>query len=205
MSESLQQFIINEDSTLKDALIQMTSSHRGILLVTDKDLHLVGVVTDGDIRRALLADVSLKIPITQIMNLNPVIAASRVEAEQKLNKNPYYILIPVVDSNSRLQGVLSALNGKNYYENKAGQKETQETGQTDKKIHCAAIIPARGGSKRIPGKNLSRIGVETLLSLAIKSAVDSRYIDHIIVSTDSREIAEEAERNGVNVPWLRPD
>ncbi|MCA1803666.1 MAG: CBS domain-containing protein [Rhodothermaceae bacterium] len=206
MSQPLQHFIINEDATLKDALIQMTSSHRGILLVTDKDLNLVGVLTDGDVRRALLADVSLGIPITQIMNLNPVIASNREEAEIKLNKNPYFILIPVVDSKGRLLGVLSALNGKNYYENTAGHKETQDDVRIgENKMHCAAIIPARGGSKRIPGKNLSRIGDETLLSLAIKSALNSRYIEHIIVSTDSREIADEAERNGVNVPWLRPE
>lgn len=206
MAESLSNFIINEDSTLKDALLQMTSTHRGILLVTDSEMHLMGVLADGDVRRALLDDVSLNIPVTQVMNLNPIVAQDRQQAEQILDKDPYLILIPVVNEEGKLTGILSALNGKSFHEKETGtEQEATNESAAQSKVKYLAIIPARGGSKRIPGKNLSKIGSETLLSLAIKSASESEYIDHITVSTDNKEIAKEAEDNGVKIPWYRPD
>jgi CMP-N,N'-diacetyllegionaminic acid synthase len=206
MTDNLMQFVTNQNSTLKDALIQMTSTHRGILLVVDSDFYLVGVVADGDIRRALLDDVSLSIPITQIMNLNPTVAENEDQARKILNENPFYILIPVIDSNGKLTGVLSALNGKQFYADEGPETNKQGDSVSDeKKVRFLAIIPARGGSKRIPDKNLSRIGKDTLLSLAIKSAVKSDYIDHISVSTDSEEIADEARKFGVDVPRMRPE
>jgi CMP-N,N'-diacetyllegionaminic acid synthase len=206
MADKLTQFVINQNSTLKEALLQMTSTHRGILLVVDSDFYLVGVVADGDIRRALLDDVSLSIPITQIMNLNPTVAENEDQARNILNENPFYILIPVTDSNGKLTGVLSALNGKEFFKDEGLETDNTDGSESEeKKIRFLAIIPARGGSKRIPGKNLSKIGNETLLSLAIKSAVKSEYIDHIAVSTDSKEIADEAKKFGIEVPWMRPE
>lgn len=63
----------------------------------------------------------------------------------------------------------------------------------------AAIIPARGGSKRLPGKNLARIGGSTLVELAIRCAQEVDEIDVIAVSTDDAEIAAEAFRCGALV------
>ena len=159
MADKLIQFVIHQNSTLKEALLQMTSTHRGILLVVDSDFSLVGVVADGDIRRALLDDVSLSIPITQIMNLNPIVAENEAHARTILNENPFYILVPVIDSDGILTGVLSALNDQKFYKDES--LETVESGGSkseEKKVRFLAIIPARGGSKRIPGKNLSKIG-----------------------------------------------
>lgn len=68
-------------------------------------------------------------------------------------------------------------------------------------MKSAAIIPARGGSKRLPGKNLERVGGKTLLSHAIDSA---RACDRIYVSTDCDSIAAEAHRCGAQVVQ-RPD
>jgi CMP-N,N'-diacetyllegionaminic acid synthase len=206
MTDDFNQFVIREDSTLKDALLQMTSTHRGILLVVDSGFSLIGVVADGDIRRALLDDVSLNIPITQIMNLNPIIAENEDQAKIILHENPFYILIPVVDADGKLTGVLSALDGETFYSaGKTQEDQTKVDPTVSNKIRFMAIIPARGGSKRIPGKNLSKIGVDTLLSLAIKTATKSEFIDHITVSTDSKQIADEAEKLGVQVPRMRPD
>tara|TARA_B110000495_G_scaffold201769_1_gene220018 strand:+ start:280 stop:972 length:693 start_codon:yes stop_codon:yes gene_type:complete len=67
-----------------------------------------------------------------------------------------------------------------------------------------ALIPARGGSKGIPNKNLQKIGRNTLLKQTITHAKQSSLIDRIIVSTDSKKIKEEAIRNGAEVPFLRP-
>ena len=66
------------------------------------------------------------------------------------------------------------------------------------------IIPARGGSKRLPGKNIMKLAGKPLISWTIELAQKLPYEKNIIVSTDSEEIAEVARKCGVEVPWLRP-
>lgn len=73
----------------------------------------------------------------------------------------------------------------------------------DKKI--LAIIPARGGSKGIPKKNIIDLLGKPLLYYSIKSAKKSKYIDKVIVSTNDLEIAEVAKKLGTDVPFLRPE
>lgn len=67
-----------------------------------------------------------------------------------------------------------------------------------------AIIPARGGSKGLPGKNIRTLGGKPLIGWTIEQAKRSNYIDEIFISTDSKEIADIAESFGVKVPELRP-
>lgn len=67
-----------------------------------------------------------------------------------------------------------------------------------------AVIPARGGSKRIPKKNIKEFAGQPLIEYAIKAAKDSNIFDKIIVSTDDPEIAEVAEKSGADVPFMRP-
>ncbi len=66
-----------------------------------------------------------------------------------------------------------------------------------------AVIPARGGSKRIPGKNLVDLGGQPLLAYTVRAAVDSGLFARIVVSTDSEEIADAARSLGAEVPFLR--
>lgn len=67
-----------------------------------------------------------------------------------------------------------------------------------------AIIPARGGSKSIPKKNIADLNGFPMLAYTIAVAHLSKSIDRIIVSTDDEEIAEVAKRYGAGVPFLRP-
>lgn len=67
------------------------------------------------------------------------------------------------------------------------------------------IIPARGGSKRIPGKNLKTFIGQPIIAYAIDVAKKSELFDRIIVSTDSDEIARVALAFGAEVPFVRPD
>ena len=66
------------------------------------------------------------------------------------------------------------------------------------------VIPARGGSKGIPGKNIKRLGAKPLINYTIDAAREVFEDDHILVSTDSKEIKEVVEETGLQVPFLRP-
>ncbi len=68
-----------------------------------------------------------------------------------------------------------------------------------------AIIPARGGSKGIPKKNIKAVSGKPLINYTIEAAKECKYIDKVIVSTDDKEIAEVSMRAGAIVPFLRPD
>lgn len=67
-----------------------------------------------------------------------------------------------------------------------------------------AVIPARGGSKGIPRKNLLEFGGKPLIAWSIEAALTCVPSPHVIVSTDCEEIAETALRYGAEVPFLRP-
>lgn len=67
-----------------------------------------------------------------------------------------------------------------------------------------AIIPARGGSKGVPRKNLQEVGGRSLLVRAVEACLGAPAIARTIVSTEDAEIAEAARRAGAEVPFLRP-
>src|ERR1700690_2556564 len=67
-----------------------------------------------------------------------------------------------------------------------------------------AIIPARGGSKGLPGKNVRELCGKPLIAWSIEKAQKSRHLDVVLVTTDSPEIADIARRYGAVVPFLRP-
>lgn len=66
------------------------------------------------------------------------------------------------------------------------------------------LITARGGSKRVPGKNLREINGQTLIGYKARSALKSRNCGRLIISTDNHRIADEARQCGVEVPFMRP-
>lgn len=68
-----------------------------------------------------------------------------------------------------------------------------------------AVIPARGGSKRLPNKNIKVLCSKPLISWSIDAGLKSKYIDKLIVSTDSDEIAKVSKKSGADVPFIRPD
>jgi pseudaminic acid cytidylyltransferase len=67
-----------------------------------------------------------------------------------------------------------------------------------------AVIPARGGSKRIPRKNIKPFEGKPMIAWSIEAAMQSGCFDHIIVSTDDTEIADVARAHGAEVPFMRP-
>ncbi len=66
------------------------------------------------------------------------------------------------------------------------------------------MIPARGGSKGLPGKNIKQLQGKPLIAYTIEQAKESKYIDRVIISTEDDQIAEVSKRYGAEVPFQRP-
>lgn len=189
--------IISPNETLKNALERMTRNKKGALIICDEHFHLLGIITDGDIRRALLDNILLIAPVSKVMNTSPIMAKSEEEATEMI-KHTGYVLIPIVDLKGYLKGA-----GVLEFENVKILRLEEEEIEMEKK-EAIAIIPARGGSKRIPKKNIAKLGGRPLIYWAINAAKNSNYIDKIIVSTEDNEIAEIAKNYGAEIPFLRP-
>jgi len=65
------------------------------------------------------------------------------------------------------------------------------------------LIPARGGSKGLPGKNIKPLLAKPLIAWTIEQALASKYLDRVVVSTDDKEIAEISKKYGADVPYIR--
>ena len=72
----------------------------------------------------------------------------------------------------------------------------------NKKILC--VIPARGDSKGLPDKNIKKLLGKPLIVYSIEQALNSKYIDRVIVSTDDKKIADISRKYGAEVPFVRP-
>jgi CMP-N-acetylneuraminic acid synthetase len=70
------------------------------------------------------------------------------------------------------------------------------------KVVC--VIPARGGSKGVPRKNIRKLADKPLIAYTIEQALQSQYIDRTIVSTEDKEIADISKQCGAEVPFMRP-
>ena len=68
-----------------------------------------------------------------------------------------------------------------------------------------AIIPARGGSKGLPGKNIKLLNGKPLIAYTIEAALNAKMISRVIVSTDDEDIANVSLKYGAEIPYLRPD
>src|SRR4030043_381549 len=72
------------------------------------------------------------------------------------------------------------------------------------KYKVVCVIPARGGSKGVPRKNIKNLAGKPLIAYTIEQALQSQYIDRTIVSTEDKEIADIAKQYGAEVPFMRP-
>lgn len=190
--------ILSPNETIETALGRMTGNRRGILFVCDARLHLAGALSDGDVRRALLDRTLLMAPVGKIMNPNPIAGASAEEAH-RLMEQFALPAVPVMAADGRLSGILLAAPGGPYMVEASPESEERAPGP-----QVVALIPARGGSKRVPKKNLAKAGGKTLLEWAIEAARGAEQVSRVLVSTDDPDIAASAAAHGAEVPWLRP-
>jgi CMP-N-acetylneuraminic acid synthetase len=76
--------------------------------------------------------------------------------------------------------------------------------ESEEVFEVLCVIPARGGSKGLPNKNILNLDGSPLISHAIRYALESKFITDIVVSTDSEDIANVALSHGAQVPFIRP-
>ena len=102
-----QDVLTNVNTTVLSAINQMTTSAWRILLVVDAEMHLLGVITDGDIRRHLLKQASLEATVDVVMKKNPVTASISEGQDQLLMKmhSMGILHLPIVDENNRVVGL----------------------------------------------------------------------------------------------------
>jgi CMP-N-acetylneuraminic acid synthetase len=194
----LEEFLIGSSETLMTALQRMTDNRRGVLFVCDEDAHLVGVLSDGDVRRSLLDNTQLVVQVSKIMNTDPVTAGTIADA-RNLVKRLAIVAVPVLDSDGRIREM--AVEDR---VNVLSLTSHSEAAQEATGLGAVAVIPARGGSKRIPRKNLALVGGCSLVGWAIQAAREAQSVARVLVSTDDVEIAAECRKLGAEVPWLRP-
>ena len=104
--KELQNFIGNENFTLAEAMQKIDANTSGILFLVDSAAKLIGCITDGDIRRFLLAGGKLDAPVMKAANLNPKFAFSEEEALQLYHKKNF-IVIPIVDIEKHILSLYS--------------------------------------------------------------------------------------------------
>lgn len=108
MNKTIDSFLVRKDANIKDTMKIINKAGLGIVLVVDKDRHLVGVVTDGDIRRALLKGKDFNSPINKIMTTNPLVASESVTAAELLQLclNKGVNQIPILDKDNRVLDIV---------------------------------------------------------------------------------------------------
>jgi CBS domain-containing protein len=86
MKNTIEGYLIGPNATIREAMSTIDIGRRQVALVVDETQHLLGTVTDGDIRRSLLLGTTLEAPISAVMNGNPTVI-TRVEGLEKAQKN----------------------------------------------------------------------------------------------------------------------
>jgi len=116
LRESIDKLLVKPDDILLDVMRRINETGLGLALVVDQSRRLIGVVTDGDIRRAILKGVDLKVPVSEVMNREPIVAKSDREhdlfkllndAKLKRRLPLYgYFKVPLLDEDGRVRDLL---------------------------------------------------------------------------------------------------
>ena len=99
-------FVMNENSSIRDAMGAITDNQRGTIIVIDDSFYFQGLATDGDIRRGMLKGATMETPISKIINTNPVVINKNGDIDKKAEEifkaDSSISVIPIVDDNNIL-------------------------------------------------------------------------------------------------------
>lgn len=170
MSHEWQNVLLEPTSTILQALDIINREALRVALVVDKDNHLVGVVTDGDIRRGLLNNLSLTDPIAMVMNTNPTVAEAGTKKTDLINvmESKGILSIPLID-NGQIVGL-----------------ETLQSALRQPKYQNPVFIMAGGFGTRLKPltdncpKPMLKIGDKPILETVIRSFTKAGFINFYI-------------------------
>jgi|TARA_Y100000310_G_scaffold344069_1_gene454918 CBS domain-containing protein len=99
-------FVINDNASIQQAMEEITDNQRGTVIVIDDKFYLGGVVSDGEIRRAMVEGITTVAPVSKIMNTNPTVLSVKEyksgKADEIFNDKNDIEILPVVDENNKL-------------------------------------------------------------------------------------------------------
>jgi D-glycero-alpha-D-manno-heptose-7-phosphate kinase len=182
---NLDLFQINKNSTIQDALIKIESNHKGFILVTNEDGAIVGISTDGDIRRKLLENISIDDKILLCTNQNFVSASLETPKEILLKQLDHKIkAIPVLDIFNKLVSIVT----KDHIPQK-GEEKTYARAKSPVRISFG------GGGSDTSSYFISNKGavINATISLFSHSTLKIRDDDRIIIN--SLDLGEKIEFN----------
>lgn len=165
MARNFETALINEEKSVREAIKQLNENRLQILVVVNDQQVLAGTVTDGDIRRAILRDLSLDHPVREIMNKNPVFVRTGEENQAyNLMLKKRIRAVPVVDEGKRVTGLL-------LLEDFLGPKKEKEV---KKKNNFVVIMAGGKGSRldpftKILPKPLIPIGDRPIIEIIMKN------------------------------------
>ncbi|EPM5584816.1 nucleotidyltransferase family protein [Vibrio vulnificus] len=200
MSYCWQKTLIREQNTVKQALEIINNEALRVALVVDNNQHLVGVVTDGDIRRGLLKNLTLAEPVSLVMNLSPTIAKMGTRREDliELMEKKGILSIPLLDEAGKVVG-LETLHGALHrpkYQNPvflmAGGFGTRLRPLTD---NCP--------------KPMLRIGNKPILETVIRSFIKAGFVNFYISTHYMPELIHahfgDGSEFGVNITYVHEE
>ncbi|WP_272517015.1 nucleotidyltransferase family protein [Providencia sp. PROV194] len=187
MSYCWKNVLINKENTIREALEIINNEALRVALVINEEQHLVGIVTDGDIRRGLLNNLQLSDPISLIMNQSPTTAKIGTSRQKllELMESKSILSIPILDDENRIIGLetLSNSSNKKTYQNPvfimAGGFGTRLRPLTD---NCP--------------KPMLKIGDKPILETVIRSFISAGFVNFYISTHYMPEQIQEHFGNG---------
>ncbi len=172
--ENIKKYVANEKTLLKDAMCMIDANVAGILFVINNTKELVGAISDGDIRRWIIANHSLEVQIREVMNPNPIFLTCRDNNEaKKLMRQKCISYIPVLDGNHHIIDIYVA-------------DDKAEIHQFEQLSEASTIIMAGGKGTRlypytkILPKPLIPIGEVPILERIIREYIKYGIVDYYL-------------------------
>lgn len=186
MSRNLKEIVLSSDSSIRDALELIDRLALHVALITDSDLNLLGIVTDGDVRRAILKGLSLDTPVVSIMNTHPITVPPSTTKREMVNlmRAKSFIVLPVVE-NGILVGV-----------------ETMKSALMPQQHDNPVFIMAGGFGTRLRPltdacpKPLLKVGSRPILEIILQHFINHGFHDFYISTHYLPEKIQDYFKNG---------
>ena len=191
---------LDENDNMESAIKNLNEESTRIILVVNKSMNLLGTITDGDVRRAILEDKSMSTPLSEFMNLEPTIASVSEDRESilKLMKDKDLLQIPILNSENQLVGL-----------------ETIHHLIEDKKYPNPVFLMAGGFGRRLAPltndmpKPLLKVGskpiLETILNKFIEAGFSNFYISTHFMAEKIREFFGNGDKWGVSIKYVHEE